>query len=314
MLPKISVIVPVYNVEDYVCACIDSILQQTYQNLEIILVIDGSTDGSERLCRNYKDERIRIVSKENGGLSSARNAGIEVATGAFFSFIDSDDYIDRRMIETLYQDLAAFDADVACCNYDFCDEQSQIIKEHAAAVTATAVYDSAAALDRMLLEEYYKCYAWNKLYKRELFQQIRYPEGRLFEDIPTTYQIFRQVKQVSFNPASLYHYRIRAGSITAGKFQQKTYDMMIPIRHILSESKSDMMNLGCMLYTLYFIDNMIQGGVWDKEIYSFYREHMKHIPKTAFSQVSRQRKLQMQLCYRCAPLYRMVYTLLARGR
>ena len=85
MLPKISVIVPVYNVEDYVCACIDSILQQTYQNLEIILVIDGSTDGSERLCRNYKDERIRIVSKENGGLSSARNAGIEVATGAFFS-------------------------------------------------------------------------------------------------------------------------------------------------------------------------------------------------------------------------------------
>ena len=143
MLPKISVIVPVYNVEDYVCACIDSILQQTYQNLEIILVIDGSTDGSERLCRNYKDERIRIVSKENGGLSSARNAGIEVATGAFFSFIDSDDYIDRRMIETLYQDLAAFDADVACCNYDFCDEQSQIIKEHAAAVTATAVYDSA---------------------------------------------------------------------------------------------------------------------------------------------------------------------------
>lgn len=128
MLPKISVIVPVYNVEDYVCACIDSILQQTYQNLEIILVIDGSTDGSERLCRNYKDERIRIVSKENGGLSSARNAGIEVATGAFFSFIDSDDYIDRRMIETLYQDLVAFDADVACCNYDFCDEQSQIIK------------------------------------------------------------------------------------------------------------------------------------------------------------------------------------------
>ena len=90
--------------------------------------------------------------------------------------------------------------------------------------------------------------------------------------------------------------------------------MMIPIRHILSESKSDTMNLGCMLYTLYFIDNMIQGGVWDKEIYSFYREHMKHISKTAFSQVSRQRKLQMQLCYRCAPLYRMVYTLLARGR
>lgn len=312
MLPKISVIIPVYNVESYVCACIESVLHQTYQNLEIIVVIDGSTDHSEDLCRGYMDKRIRIINKENGGLSSARNAGIEVATGAFFSFVDSDDYIDSQMIEKLYQDIVAFDADVACCNYDFCNEQSQIIKEHIIAVTNTTVYNSATALDCMLLEEYYKCYAWNKLYKRELFHKIRYPEGRLFEDIPTTYQIFQQVKRVSFNPANLYHYRIREGSITAGKFHQRTYDMMIPIRRILSENKSNTIHLGCMLYTLYFINNMIQGGVWDKEIYLFYREHMKQIPKSTFSQISKQRKMQMQLCYHCMPLYRMVYTLLIR--
>ena len=258
----VSVIVPVYKVEPYLDRCVASILAQTYPNLEVILVDDGSPDNCPALCDAWaqRDARIRVIHKKNGGLSDARNVGLDAASGAYISFVDSDDYIDRRMIETLYQDLAAFDADVACCNYDFCDEQSQIIKEHAAAVTATAVYDSAAALDRMLLEEYYKCYAWNKLYKRELFQQIRYPEGRLFQDIPTPYLIFRHVNRVSLNPASLYHYRIRAGSITAGKFQQKTYDMMIPIRHILSESKSDTMNLGCMLYKLYFIDIMIQVG------------------------------------------------------
>ena len=117
------------------------------------------------------DNRVTVIHKKNGGLSDARNAGLDRATGELIGFVDSDDYIDRRMIETLYQDLAAFDADVACCNYDFCDEQSQIIKEHAAAVTATAVYDAAAALDRMLLEEYYKCYAWNKLYNGSCFSR-----------------------------------------------------------------------------------------------------------------------------------------------
>lgn len=311
MVPKISVIIPVYNVEDYVCECIESILNQTYKNLEIIIVIDGSTDNSEKLCRNYDDERIQIVNKKNGGLSSARNAGIEVATGAFLSFIDSDDYIDSKMIENLYHDMVTFEADVACCNYDFCNEQSLITKDHAVAISNPEVYDSETALDHLLFENYYKCYAWNKLYKRELFHTIRYPEGKLFEDIVTTYQIFQRAKKISFNNASLYHYRVREGSITAGKFNERTYDMIAAIQQIMGESKSDSVRLGCMLYTLYFINNMIQGRTWDKGVYLFYRENIKHIPKETFSQISKSRKLQMKLCYHSACFYRILYKLIS---
>ena len=188
MLPKISVIVPIYNVEDYVCACIDSILQQTYQNLEIILVIDGSTDGSERLCRNYKDERIRIVSKENGGLSSARNAGIEVATGAFFSFIDSDDYIAENFIETLYDLLHEYHTDISAVHWKLVYADAPEVPAPLSSRNVT-LFQGADAIRELFTEDTYACYAWNKLCKRELFDTIRFPVGRVMEDLGIAHKI-----------------------------------------------------------------------------------------------------------------------------
>ena len=210
---KVSVIVPVYNVEKYLKRCLDSIIDQTYSNIEIILIDDGSTDNSGTICDRYtkNDKRIIVIHKENGGLSSARNAGIEIATGKYLCFIDSDDYIENDMIEYLYCGIKKYDVDIATCG--FSNIYSTGRKECITIPKEDIIYSKKDALDIHLLSGYIDDITCNKMFKKKLYENIRYPEGYLYEDMITTYKLINKANKVALRPNSKYNYCKRNDSI-----------------------------------------------------------------------------------------------------
>lgn len=213
---KISIIVPVYNVEKYLDRCINSILKQTYQNLEIILVDDGSTDNSVEICDEYakKDNRIKVVHKANGGLSDARNVGIDNATGEYIGLIDSDDWISEDMYLILYNNIKKENADISCCNKFLVYTNMMIPYGN---VDFYEVMNSERAIELMCTHGYLETSAYAKLYKKEIFQNIRYPKGKVNEDIYTTYKLLDKASKIVYDATPLYYYRQRKGSITNSK-------------------------------------------------------------------------------------------------
>lgn len=210
----ISVIVPIYNVDKYLNKCIDSILEQTYRNLEIILVDDGSTDSCGAICDEYacSDKRIKVIHKINGGLSSARNAGLNICTGSLISFVDSDDYLETNMIEELWKNMHEFESDISICNYFRDNNRKKVInKELFDSETFVAEED-----DKFLfLHKHYTLtiHAWGKLYKRELFDGIRYPDGKIYEDAFIVCDLLDRARVVSYLMKPLYNYVYRENSI-----------------------------------------------------------------------------------------------------
>lgn len=210
----ISVVVPVYNVEDYIHKCVDSIINQTYRNLEIILVDDGSSDNSGRICDEYAeiDERIKVIHKENGGLSDARNAGIEISKGDYLGFVDSDDYIDADMYCILMNNLKNADADISTCGRIIVtgDDSIPLCEKN-----TTACLNSYDAINDLFTRNKFVFHAaWDKLYKREMFSNIRFPIGRLFEDAAVMYQIFEKANKIVATEKQMYYYLQRQGSIS----------------------------------------------------------------------------------------------------
>lgn len=222
----ISVIVPVYNVEKYLNKCIDSIINQTYKNLEIILVDDGSTDNSGKICDEYakKDNRIIVIHKENGGLSNARNAGIKNSQGLYTSFVDSDDYILPNMIDRLYKIMIQNQADISICNFTRSKEE---MKEETTKKICIEKYSQEDYLKKYFKIKYQGCeyYAWNKLYKRELITPDQYPQGLTSEDVLGTYKAILKAKKIVKTNEVLYVYRINEESIT-GTFTQRDFDLL----------------------------------------------------------------------------------------
>lgn len=215
MKELISVIIPIYHVEDYLKECVDSVLKQTYSNLEIILVDDGSDDKCPSICDDYQkqDARIHVIHKENGGLSDARNAGLDIATGDYICFIDSDDVVHPNFIQTLYEDLLFTNSDMAICHYEKVYEIPQVMElpsQH-----AIKVYTQLEILDALYgKESLFIIVAWNKLYRKSIWDNLRYPKGKIHEDEFVIHHILDQVSQVVLNEGSYYYYRQREGSIT----------------------------------------------------------------------------------------------------
>lgn len=225
MKELISVVVPIYKVEKYLERCIRSIVSQTYVQLEIILVDDGSPDNCPAICDAWKekDERIIVIHRENGGLSAARNSGIDRATGDYIALVDSDDFIAADFIETLYTACKNTGSEMAQCRYEYV-AGDKLTKEQER-VEPTETFTGKEMIAGMSWKDgAYNVVAWNKLYKSSLFQGIRYPEGRIHEDEATTHKLFYQAKKVAFVYRYLYGYYTGGSSITRDNFSLKRLD------------------------------------------------------------------------------------------
>lgn len=223
---KISVIVPVYNVEKYLSRCIDSILAQTYTNLEIFLVDDGSTDSCGKICDEYKekDERVIVIHKENGGLSDARNAALKKMIGKYVTLIDSDDFVSPYYIYNLYEALKATGAGMSASwfvEYFDDDKLPDFSKVKLENIKSYGIQD---CLEKMLYQDGFETCAWGKLYKAELFDGIEYPKGKLYEDIPVTYRLIERSGLVAVITNIDYMYYQRSSSIANEKFNIRKLD------------------------------------------------------------------------------------------
>ena len=221
--PLLSIIVPVYKVENYLPKCIDSILAQTFTDFELILVDDGSPDDCPALCdaAAEKDARVRVIHQKNGGLSAARNAGLDAAKGAWIGFVDSDDYIAPEMYEVLYQAVQSTGADLALCDYAEVDEAGKPcppmhVSLSEGELTGQKLLKRASGLMVQL--------AWNKLYRRAIFTQLRYPEGKLNEDLFLIPEVCLQIQKAVVVPKALYYYVQRGGSIMSGNKTLRHFD------------------------------------------------------------------------------------------
>lgn len=212
----VSVIIPVYNVKLFLSEAIESVINQTYSNLEIILVDDGSTDGSGEICDAFaeKDSRIRVIHQENKGLSGARNAGLDIMAGEIVAFLDSDDAYYPEMIQSMVEVMLREDADAVMCQFESCYTQGKMLPKHCKRDCANpAVHDRKGAL-QALVEEKIDWHAWNKVYRRDCLNSVRYPQGKVYEDIETTYHILDKAHKVAVMNEPLILYRRRKGSIT----------------------------------------------------------------------------------------------------
>lgn len=233
----ITVVVPVYMVEDYLQECVDSILQQTYQHFELILVDDGSPDSSGRICDDYaqRDSRVKVIHKENGGLSDARNAGIEIASGEYITFIDSDDVIASDYLEIMYQLAKTYQAELVQ------GKLTRNLEDLGEKSANTQFFDKTEdVMKNYLLFKDLQGYACNKLYAMRLFKELslRYPVGMIQEDAWVTYKALYEAKGVVLTDSLTYFYRVNPESIMNGKFNPKRFDILkVPdtIKAFLSE-------------------------------------------------------------------------------
>lgn len=267
----ISVVVPIYGVEKYLKRCLDSILRQSYTNLEIILVDDGSPDACGKICDEYqlKDQRISTVHQDNKGLSGARNTGLEHSSGKFIIFIDSDDFIEDKMIEILYQNIKETDSDVSICGYYQVKENEidQIHKDSSPHVVRTL--SRKECLEQLL---YHKSgidiVTWNKLYKTRLFDNVRFPQGKIYEDFATIPFAIHKASRVCVTTEKLYYYIQREGSINASqKMNNKIFDLIENVsvlEDFISKEYPDSLPLiipGILFFKSIAVNEFIKHGV-----------------------------------------------------
>lgn len=243
----ISVIIPIYNVENYLERCIESIKRQTYQNLEIILVDDGSTDKSSEICeiQSSLDKRIKVIHQKNSGVSAARNRGIDIAMGDYLCFVDSDDFIHSELLETLYKISQREDADIVTCEYQPFSQYEEIEEIQIMEFPKTKNASGREALNWLFDDKRLGVtVVWNKLYKRKIFSDIRFPEGKIHEDQFTTYQLLYKAEKVSYVNLKLYYYLQRENSIMHGDFSAKRLDaieaLQLRNKFILSLNDKDL--------------------------------------------------------------------------
>lgn len=256
---KVSVIVPVYNVEKYLRRCLDSIINQTYQNLEIILVDDGSPDNCGAICDEYavKDQRVRVIHQENGGLSAARNAGLDCISGEYIVFVDSDDWISEIMIESLLERCLAENADLAICDVAVYDNEKGV-KPHESPIT-DATLSQAELVQKMTENQaWHYIIACNKLYRRDIFLTLRFPNGFIHEDAAVAHRIAGECQTIVTVAKELYFYRQNPASITGSAFSISRTDNLSAlsdrIQYAYHKKWSNMWNETASRYVYSFFD------------------------------------------------------------
>ena len=223
----ITIVVPVYNVEKYLEKSVQSLLKQDHENIEILLVDDGSTDQSGAICDHYStiDNRVRVFHKMNGGLSDARNYGIERARGSYITFIDSDDYVAPKYVSILYNSLVRYDADISVCEFSIIGPEGQEIN-HPSNSGKQTVLTRRQAIEIILKQKPFSNSACGKLFKTSYFQNVQFPVGRIYEDVATTYKLFLKATAVVFTEKTLYYYVYRPQSISKSSFSVNQMDCL----------------------------------------------------------------------------------------
>lgn len=222
----VTVIIPIYKVENVLRRCIESVLNQKYNNIEVILVDDGSPDGCGAICDEYvqRDERIRVIHKDNGGLSDARNAAIDIMRGDYVTFIDSDDYVNNYYISHLIEAIQIDDCDMACSWFETVYEGERPKTHLVTALVNYKLNDKYGYLGKMLYQQVAESSAWGKLYKKKIFQELRYPKGHLYEDIAIIHKIVEQCERICIIGNVDYYYWQRKTSIMYQPFSEQQMD------------------------------------------------------------------------------------------
>lgn len=239
----VSVIVPVYNVENYLAKCITSLCKQTYSNLEILFINDGSTDNSFSILENakQKDDRIKIFTQNNGGLSAARNRGIDEAIGEYICFVDSDDWVSEEYLTCMLNAIKKYDADIAICNIQYIFDTGKIKKRTPSIVNEKCV-DKMEALRDLFNSNGFRFHAVNKLFRHELFNtDIRFPIGKIYEDMATIYKLFGNSDKIAYVPKIGYYYlQNRSGSILTSSFNDNrlhVFEIFKEIKQYIDEKE-----------------------------------------------------------------------------
>lgn len=226
--PLISVILPIYNVERYLERCLKAVAEQDYQNLEVLMIDDGSTDSSAKIANRFveADSRFRLIHQENGGLSNARNHGLDLASGEYVTFIDSDDYVTSDYVSFMYNLLKEtdFQAPMALCS--LMDVFTDTGRKKDCGDGSRQVLTGKQCIEKMCYHDLVDTCAYAKLCRREMYDKVRFPEGKLFEDIGSTYQLFLQADQVACGFSPKYYYMVRSNSIVTGSFTPAKMDLL----------------------------------------------------------------------------------------
>ena len=298
----ISVIVPVYKVEKYLDRCVQSIVDQTYRNLEIILVDDGSPDNSPALCDAWveKDSRIKVIHKENGGLSDARNAGMAIATGELMGFIDSDDYIEPEMYQLLFERMKVDDSDIVACGVEMVFEDGT--PSRLLTYSGEFVLNTIQAMEAIIQEKYLKQPVWYKLYKSALVRDLMFPVGKYHEDVFWSYQAVARARQVSVLDRPCYYYIQRSGSIMGEGYSLKRLDALEAklqrlefVRNeypeLVSDAQFDLL-FSCMYHGQLALKLLVDG---EKE------QAVRRLSSTvgALGRLDRKKLQKLQLTHRC---------------
>lgn len=285
MRPLISVIVPVYKVEKYICECIESIINQTYKNLEIILIDDESPDNSGIICDEYakKDPRLKVIHQKNGGLSDARNSGLKIMTGEFLMFVDSDDYITKDCIEKLYELSIHYNADLVIGGTEkFDDETKKVIWSTYDNSDNISVLDKEAAMKDMFENG---CASWARLYRSEIHKDILFPVGEINEDEAIVLHLLEQCHRVIKTNYVIYNYRYRTESITSTRWERKKLDWVNHCKvnlEFVSFKYPDLINAAKLRYrnsVVWALNNMTYNPKKFSDIIPKFRNELKLLSK-----------------------------------
>lgn len=287
---EISVVIPVYNVENYLKKCLDSVVNQKFYDFEVVIVNDGSTDNSYKIINEYEEKynNLKVINTPNKGLSAARNTGLDNSSGKYIVFVDSDDYISEDYLKDLYNCIVKDDSDIAICSFERVTEENNLREN--INLDSNKVYSNLEILKEILRGKL-QCYAWNKMYKKSLFlnNNLRYPPGMLYEDIAIFVELVISSKSMVFINKPLYKYRIREGSITnvRGKKAAEHFNYAIDrvnnivMKNNLFEKVSkELVNFNLM-YSLSVMD--IIGIYTDYNIKEFYSEYNRIFNNKYFS-------------------------------
>lgn len=307
----VSVIIPVYNVRPYLAESLDSAVHQTYEKLEIILIDDGSTDGSGRICDEYaaRDPRITVIHQKNEGLSSARNAGLEIMTGELTAFLDADDAWHPEFVSTMTAAMERSDADMVICRRTTHFTTDRLRFDSTGRRDPAArqgVYDRVSAL-RAYADGKINAGVWNKIYKRRLWENERFPEGHVYEDVDTAYRIINRCEKVCVIDDVLYAYRKRPGSITDHPTKESISDLFLAYSHFDSFAKKHVPEVFPEEITALLKQRRINQKIIyyaslsrkkDPELKKYSEELRRQIIDSGKKGELRNQRLLTQVCYR----------------